>query len=75
MTVPLPEPDMSYVIDGPSKYNAQQLHAYAVAVSAADNVALREIVESAAAADEFLDSPEAIFRLARLARAALRETK
>jgi len=72
-TVPLPEPDMSYVIDGPAKYNAQQLYAYAAAVSAADNVALREIVESAAAADEFLDSPEAIYRLARMARAALKE--
>ena len=34
--------------------------------------ALREIVEGAAAADEFLDSPEAIYRLARMARAALK---
>ena len=46
---------------------------YAAAVSAADNAALREIVESTAAADEFLDSPEAIFRLARMARSALKE--
>jgi len=68
---PLPEPDMSYVIDGPAKYNADQMRAHAAAVSAADNVALREIVEGAAAADEFLDSPEAIYRLAKMARAAL----
>ena len=45
---------------------------YAAAVSAADNVALREIVEGAAAADEFLENPEAIYRLARMARAALK---
>ena len=45
---------------------------YAAAVSAADNAALREVVEGAAAADEFMDSPEAIYRLARLARAALK---
>lgn len=25
MTVPLPEPDMSYVIDGPAKYNAKAM--------------------------------------------------
>jgi hypothetical protein len=48
---------------------------YAAAVSAADNAALREVVEGAAAADEFMDSPEAIYRLARMARAALKETK
>jgi hypothetical protein len=48
---------------------------YAAAVSAADNAALREIVESIAAADEFLENPEAIYRLARMARAALKETK
>ena len=71
MTVPLPEPDMSYVIDGPAKYNAQQMHQYAAAVSAA----LRTVVEGAAAADEFLETPEAIFRLARIARAALGATK
>jgi hypothetical protein len=41
-------------------------------VSAADCAALREVVEGAAAADEFLDSPEAIYRLARMARAALK---
>jgi len=44
---------------------------YAAAVSAADNAALREVVEGAAAADEFLENPEAIYRLARMARAAL----
>jgi hypothetical protein len=43
---------------------------YAAAVSAADNAALREVVEAAAATDD----PGAIFRLARMARAALRET-
>jgi cysteine sulfinate desulfinase/cysteine desulfurase-like protein len=48
---------------------------YAAAVSAADNAALREIVESIAAADEFFENPEAIYRLARMARAALKETK
>jgi hypothetical protein len=42
---------------------------YAAAVSAADNAALREVVEGAAATDD----PGAIFRLARMARAALRE--
>jgi hypothetical protein len=47
---------------------------YAAAVSAADNAALLKVVEGAAAADEFLDSPEAIYRLARMARAALGET-
>ena len=36
---------------------------------------LREVVESAAAADEFLENPEAIFRLARMARKALGGTK
>jgi hypothetical protein len=48
---------------------------YAAAVSAADNAALREVVEGAAAADEFLENPAAIYRLARMARAALKETK
>jgi hypothetical protein len=36
---------------------------------------LREVVESAAAADEFKDSPGAMDRLAEYARAALKETK
>ena len=36
---------------------------------------LRIVVESAAAADEFLENPEAIYRLARIARAALKATK
>ena len=35
---------------------------------------LRIIVEGAAAADEFLENPEAIYRLARIARAALGAT-
>lgn len=70
-SLPLPEPDMSYIIDGPSKYNAQQMREYAAAVSAT----LRAVVESAAAADEFLENPEAIQRLARMARAALGATK
>lgn len=39
-SLPLPEPDMSYVIDGPAKYNAQQMHQYA----AAENAALTEQV-------------------------------
>ena len=47
---------------------------YAAAVSAADNAALREFVESAAAADEFLENPAAIYWLARMARAALKAT-
>ena len=45
---------------------------YAAAVSAADNAALLKVVEGAAAADEFLKNPEAIYRLARMARAALK---
>ena len=36
---------------------------------------LRIVVEGTAAADEFLENPEAIFRLARIAREALGETK
>ena len=40
--------------------------------AAAEIDRLREIVESTAAADEFMDSPEAIYRLARMARAALK---
>jgi hypothetical protein len=48
---------------------------YAAAVSAADNAALREVVEGAAACDEFMENPAAIYRLARMARAALKETK
>jgi hypothetical protein len=42
------------------------------AILTAEVERLREVVEGAAAADEFLDSPEAIYRLARLARAALK---
>ena len=36
---------------------------------------LRTVVESAAAADELLENPTAIFRLARIARAALGATE
>jgi len=61
------EPDFSY-------YTENQMREYAAAVSAVDCAALREVVESTAAADEFMDSPEAIFRLARMARAALKAT-
>ena len=43
--------------------------------AAAEIDLLRIVVESAAAADEFLENPEAIFRLARIAREALGETK
>ena len=99
MTVPLPEPDMSYVIDGPAKYNAQQMREYSDAENAglqttladsrayverlkgridevkAELATLRAVVEGAAAADEFLENPEAIYRLARIARAALGATK
>lgn len=31
---PLPEPDNSYVIDGPDRFNAKQMHAYAHAAIA-----------------------------------------
>ena len=34
-SLPLPEPDMSYVIDGPSKYNAQQMREYSDACNSA----------------------------------------
>ena len=43
--------------------------------AAAFSAALRAVVESAAAADEFQNSPEAIQRLAAMARAALKATK
>jgi hypothetical protein len=59
------EPDFTY-------YTASQMREYAAAVSAADNAKLREVVESAAAADEFKDSPGAMDRLAEYARAALK---
>ena len=54
-----------------ARYTADQMHQYAAAVSAT----LRAVVEGAAAADEFLENPEAIYRLARIARAALKATK
>ena len=43
--------------------------------AAAVSAALRIVVESAAAADEFKDSPGAMDRLAAMARAALKATK
>ena len=43
--------------------------------AAAEIDLLRIVVESAAAADQFLENPAAIFRLARIARAALGATK
>jgi hypothetical protein len=75
MTVPLPVPKKYFGLDTESDFSyftADQIRKYAAAVSAADNAALREIVEGAAAADEFMDSPEAIYRLARMARTALK---
>jgi len=76
--IKLPEPKKYFGLDTESDfsyYTAAQMHAHAAAVSAADNAALREVVESTAAADEFMDSPEAMDRLAVMARAALRKTK
>ena len=70
MTVPLPEPKKYFGIDAEpdfSYYTETQMRAYAADVSAA----LREVVESTAAADEFKDSPGAMERLAKMARAAL----
>ena len=43
--------------------------------AAAEIDLLRIVVESSAAADQFLEYAEAIFRLARIARAALGATK
>jgi hypothetical protein len=69
------EPDFSYYTEG-------QMREYAAAVSDELRVqgliwrderdALRGVVEGAAAADEFLENPAAIYRLARMARAALK---
>ena len=65
-----------------ARYTADQMHEYAAAVSAAEidklryeRDLLRIVVEGTAAADELLETPEAIFRLARIARDALGETK
>jgi hypothetical protein len=74
MTVPLPQSfEMMADLGTVTVCRMDAVIDYAAAVSAADNAALREVVEGAAAADEFLDSPEAIYRLARMARAALKE--
>jgi hypothetical protein len=72
--IKLPEPKKYFGLDTESDFSyftADQMREYAAAVSAADCAALLKVVEGAAAADEFLDSPDAIFRLARMARAAL----
>lgn len=48
MSVPLPEPKQYIGVDNEpdfTYYTADQMHAYAVAVSAADNAALREDAE------------------------------
>ena len=71
MTVTLPEPDMSYVIDGPAKYNAQQMYAYAAAVSAADNAALRKALTHISLCSQ--TSMSSKDECGRIARAALRE--
>ncbi|CAB4146215.1 hypothetical protein UFOVP1147_53 [uncultured Caudovirales phage] len=73
MTVPLPEPDMSYVIDGPAKYNAQQMHQYAAAENAALHTQVRVLREAlvmcSTAGDGLTLAQEAQIR------AALGETK
>jgi hypothetical protein len=83
--IKLPEPKKYFGLDTESDfsyYTEGQMRDYAAAVSAAERVqglmwkderdALREVVESTAAADEFLENPAAIYRLARMARAALK---
>ena len=71
MTVPLPQSfEMMADLGTVTVCRLDAAIDYAAAVSAADNAALRGIVESIAAADEFLANPEAIYRLARMARAA-----
>ena len=49
----------------------QRMFADDLLAAAAEIERLREVVEGAAAADEFKDSPGAMERLARMARAAL----
>ncbi len=72
MTVPLPQSfEMLADLGTVTVCRLDAAIDYAAAVSAADNAGLREIVESAAAADEFKDSPGAMERLAKMARAAL----
>ena len=74
MTVPLPEPDMSYVIDGPSKYNAQHMREY----SDAENAALREQVRVLREALESIKHDSEFFSVSHLrsqARIALERTK
>lgn len=53
----------------------QIMFAQDLLAAAAEIDLLRIVVESAAAADQFLENPAAIFRLARIARAALEATK
>jgi hypothetical protein len=76
MTLPLPQSfEMLFDLGTVTVCRLDAAIDYAAAVSAADNAALREVVESTAAADEFKDSPGAMERLAKMARAALKETK
>ena len=82
---PLPEPKKYFGIDAEPDFlyfTAGQMHEYAAAVSAVEidklryeRDLLRIVVEGTAAADELLETPEAIYRLARIAREALGETK
>lgn len=53
----------------------QKMFADDLIAAAAEIDLLRTVVEGAAAADEFLETPEAIYRLARIAREALEKTK
>ena len=75
MSDTVPEPDWVLEV---RQWLQDRDNSRAAAVSAADSAELRErvkvlleVVESAAAADQYLENPEAIFRLARMARAAL----
>jgi hypothetical protein len=73
--IKLPVPKKYFGLDTESDFTyftGAQMRDYAADVSAADNAKLREVVESAAAADEFKDSPGAMDRLAEYARAALK---
>jgi hypothetical protein len=73
--IKLPEPKKYFGLDAEpdfSYYTSSQMLDYAADVSTADCAALLKVVEGAAAADEFLENPEAIYRLAKMARAALK---
>ena len=61
-----------------ARYTADQMRDYAAAEIDKlryERDLLRIVVEGTAAADELLETPEAIYRLARIAREALGETK